>query len=173
MEAAASKPLMGICVGMQMLLDHSDEQDTPGLGLIPGVVRRFELTGRRQPDGSRFKVPQMGWNQVHQQAHEGALHPIWAGVPDASYFYFVHSYHASPSDPRHTAALTDYGDRFTCAVARDNIFATQFKALHAAGDQAQAGCVLLVAVVQQHLHAHAHTHQGLVGGSMQHGVAQA
>ena len=126
LHAAAHKPLMGICVGMQMLLDHSDEQDTPGLGLIPGVVRRFELTGRRQPDGSRFKVPQMGWNQVHQQAHEGALHPIWAGVPDASYFYFVHSYHAAPSDPRHTAALTDYGDRFTCAVARDNIFATQF-----------------------------------------------
>ena len=126
LHAAAHKPLMGICVGMQMLLDHSDEQDTPGLGLIPGVVRRFELTGRRQPDGSRFKVPQMGWNQVHQQAHEGALHPIWAGVPDASYFYFVHSYHAAPSDPRHTAALTDYGDCFTCAVARDNIFATQF-----------------------------------------------
>ena len=126
LHAAAHKPLMGICVGMQMLLDHSDEQDTPGLGLIPGVVRRFELDGRLQPDGSRFKVPQMGWNQVHQQAHEGALHPIWAGVPDASYFYFVHSYHAAPSDPRHTAALTDYGDRFTCAVARDNIFATQF-----------------------------------------------
>ena len=126
LHAAAHKPLMGICVGMQMLLDHSDEQDTPGLGLIPGVVRRFELAGRLQPDGSRFKVPQMGWNQVHQQAHEGALHPIWAGVPDASYFYFVHSYHAAPSDPRHTAALTDYGDRFTCAVARDNIFATQF-----------------------------------------------
>ena len=126
LHAAAHKPLMGICVGMQMLLDHSDEQDTPGLGLIPGVVRRFELAGRLQPDGSRFKVPQMGWNQVHQQAHEGALHPIWAGVPDASYFYFVHSYHAAPSDPRHTAALTDYGDCFTCAVARDNIFATQF-----------------------------------------------
>ena len=126
LHAAAHKPLMGICVGMQMLLDHSDEQDTPGLGLIPGVVRRFELAGRLQPDGSRFKVPQMGWNQVHQQAHDGALHPIWAGVPDASYFYFVHSYHAAPSDPRHTAALTDYGDRFTCAVARDNIFATQF-----------------------------------------------
>ena len=126
LHAATHKPLMGICVGMQMLLDHSDEQDTPGLGLIPGVVRRFELAGRLQPDGSRFKVPQMGWNQVHQQAHDGAVHPIWAGVPDASYFYFVHSYHAAPSDPRHTAALTDYGDRFTCAVARDNIFATQF-----------------------------------------------
>ena len=126
LDAAARKPLMGICVGMQMLLDHSDEQDTPGLGLIPGTVRRFELTGRLQPDGSRYKVPQMGWNRVQPQAHGGALHPIWAGVPEGSYFYFVHSYHAAPSDPRHTAGSTDYGGRFTCAVARDNIFATQF-----------------------------------------------
>ena len=126
LHAAAHKPLMGICVGMQMLLDHSEEQDTPGLGLIPGEVKRFRLDGRLQPDGSRYKVPQMGWNQVQPQAHGGALHPIWSGVPEASYFYFVHSYHAVPSDPRHTAATTDYGDRFTCAVARDNIFATQF-----------------------------------------------
>ena len=126
LHAAAHKPLMGVCVGMQMLLNHSDEQDTPGLGLVAGHVRRFALEGRLQPDGSRYKVPQMGWNQVQPQAQGGALHPIWAGVPEASYFYFVHSYHAAPSDPRHTAATTDYGDRFTCAVARDNIFATQF-----------------------------------------------
>jgi len=129
LEAAASKPLMGVCVGMQMLLDHSEEQDTPGLGLIPGRVRRFRLEGRTQPDGSRYKVPQMGWNQVQQQAqdwHGGAVHPVWAGVPDGSWFYFVHSYYAAPSDPRHSAGLTEYGERFTCAVARDNIFATQF-----------------------------------------------
>ena len=126
LHAAANKPLMGICVGMQMLLDHSEEQDTPGLGLIPGVVKRFRLDGRLQPDGSRYKVPQMGWNQVQPQAQGGALHPIWAGVAEASYFYFVHSYHVAPSEARHTAATTDYGDRFTCAVARDNIFATQF-----------------------------------------------
>jgi len=129
LEAAASKPLMGVCVGMQMLLDHSEEQDTPGLGLIPGRVRRFRLDGRTQPDASRYKVPQMGWNQVQQQAqdwHGGAVHPVWAGVPDGSWFYFVHSYYAAPSDPRHSAGLTEYGDRFTCAVARDNIFATQF-----------------------------------------------
>jgi glutamine amidotransferase len=126
LEAAASKPLMGICVGMQMLLDHSEEQDTPGLGLIPGQVRRFQLHGRLQPDGSRFKVPQMGWNQVFAQAHQGALHPVWAGVPRGSWFYFVHSFYAAPSDPRHTAGITDYGERFTCAMARDNIFATQF-----------------------------------------------
>ena len=121
LEAAAAKPLMGVCVGMQMLLDHSEEQDTPGLGLIPGRVRRFRLDGRLQPDGSRYKVPQMGWNRVLQKPH-----PLWAGVPDGSWFYFVHSYFADPVNPAHTAGESDYGDRFTCAVARDNIFATQF-----------------------------------------------
>jgi len=121
LHAAAHKPLLGVCVGMQMLLDHSEEQDTPGLGLIPGRVLRFRLEGRLQPDGSRYKVPQMGWNRVRQQPHA-----LWQGVPDDSWFYFVHSYHVAPSDPRHTAGDTDYGARFTCAVARDNIFATQF-----------------------------------------------
>ena len=122
LDAAARKPLMGVCVGMQMLLDHSEEQDTPGLGLIPGIVKRFQLEGQIQPDGSRYKVPQMGWNRVMQTAP----HPMWAGVPDESWFYFVHSFYAAPSDARHTAGETDYGARFTCAVARDNIFATQF-----------------------------------------------
>ena len=83
-----------------------------------------------QPDGSRYKVPQMGWNTVHQARHEGIWggqpHPVWAGIPDNSYFYFVHSYHAVVTDPRHSAGETEYGVRFTCAVARDNIFATQF-----------------------------------------------
>ena len=127
LEAVAQgKPLMGVCVGMQMLLEHSEEQDTPGLGLIPGQVRRFRLEGRLQPDGSRYKVPQMGWNQVRQEAPSGRVHPIWAGVPDDAYFYFVHSFYAAPSDVRHSAGTAEYGDRFTCAVARDNIFATQF-----------------------------------------------
>ncbi len=121
LHAAANKPLLGVCVGMQMLLDHSDEQDTPGLGLIPGRVKRFELDGRLQPDGSRFKVPQMGWNRVHQSPH-----PLWQGVADGAWFYFVHSYYAAPEQSAHTAGETDYGGRFTCAVARDNIFATQF-----------------------------------------------
>ena len=121
LEAAASKPLMGVCVGMQMLLDHSEEQDTPGLGLIPGRVKRFQLGGRLQPDGSRYKVPQMGWNRVAQRPH-----PLWQGVPDDSWFYFVHSYYADPTNPVHGVGHSDYGDRFTCAVARDNIFATQF-----------------------------------------------
>ena len=83
---------------------------------------RFELAGRLQPDGSRFKVPQMGWNQVRQ----AQPHPMWAGIADDSYFYFVHSYYARPSDARHSAGEADYGARFTAAVARDNIFATQF-----------------------------------------------
>jgi glutamine amidotransferase len=122
LHAAANKPLMGVCVGMQMLLTHSEEQDTPGLDLIPGTVRRFRLEGRLQPDGSRYKVPQMGWNRVRQ----ARPHPVWAGVPDDSWFYFVHSYHADPRDAAHSAGLTDYGLSFTCALARDNIFATQF-----------------------------------------------
>lgn len=125
LEAAASKPLFGVCVGMQMLLDHSAEGPnggTPGLGLIPGEVVKFELGGRLQADGSRYKVPQMGWNQVFQ----AQPHPIWGGVPDAAWFYFVHSFYAQPSDARHSAGETEYGGRFTAAIARDNIFATQF-----------------------------------------------
>lgn len=123
LRAAGSKPLLGVCVGMQMLLDHSEEQDTPGLGLIPGRALRFRLEGRWQSDGSRFKLPQMGWNQVHQRDR---AHPMWRDIPDASWFYFLHSYYARPSDECHSAASADYGGSFTCALARDNIFATQF-----------------------------------------------
>jgi glutamine amidotransferase len=128
MHAAAHKPLMGVCVGMQMLLDHSEELDTPCLGLIPGEVVKFDLAGQLQADGSRFKVPQMGWNRVWQTGGQDAAtrHPVWGDVPDGSYFYFVHSYYARPSDARHSAGETDYGQRFSCAIARDNIFATQF-----------------------------------------------
>lgn len=125
MHAAAHKPLMGVCVGMQMLLNHSEELDTPCLGLIPGEVVKFDLVGQTQPDGSRYKVPQMGWNQVWRSA-EAAHHPVWGEVPDGSYFYFVHSYYTRPSDTRHSAGETDYGQRFSSAIARDNIFATQF-----------------------------------------------
>jgi glutamine amidotransferase len=126
LEAAASKPLFGVCVGMQMLLDHSEEGNTPGLGLIHGKVIKFDLVGQLQPDGSRYKVPQMGWNQVYPSDAGGARHPIWGDVPDASYFYFVHSFFAIPSDARHSAGQTDYGQHFSSAIARDNIFATQF-----------------------------------------------
>lgn len=130
LHAAANKPLFGVCVGMQMLLTHSEEGvpgdggvGTKGLNLIPGEVIRFDLAGRIQPDGSRYKVPQMGWNQVYQSS---PAHPVWAGVPDGAYFYFVHSFYAHPSDARHTAGEAEYGTRFTAAIARDNIFATQF-----------------------------------------------
>lgn len=122
LHAAANKPLMGVCVGMQMLLDSSEEQETPGLGLIPGRVHRFRLEGQLQPDGSRYKVPQMGWNRVGQARQ----HQLWQGIPDQAWFYFVHSYFAQPSDPCHTVGETIYGQGFTSAVARDNIFATQF-----------------------------------------------
>lgn len=129
LEAASCKPMFGVCVGMQMLLDQSHEGRkespgmlTPGLGLIHGEVLKFELDGQIQADKSRFKVPQMGWNQV-MQVYD---HPIWAGVPNASYFYFVHSFYAQPSDARHIVGETDYGKRFSAAIARDNIFATQF-----------------------------------------------
>ncbi|WCM89404.1 imidazole glycerol phosphate synthase subunit HisH [Acidovorax sp. NCPPB 3576] len=127
LEAAASKPMFGVCVGMQMLLDRSAEGDTPGLSLIHGEVLKFDLAGRHQPDGSRYKVPQMGWNRVGQVRHGGgAVHPVWAGVPDQSYFYFVHSFYARPLDAAHCAGEADYGGPFAAAIARDNIFATQF-----------------------------------------------
>ncbi len=126
LDAAARKPLLGVCVGMQMLLSRSEEgplgEGTPGLSLIPGEVIRFQLDGQLQPDGSRYKVPQMGWNQVIQARQ----HPLWADVPDGASFYFVHSFYARPTDPRHSLGETDYGQRFTCALGRDNIFATQF-----------------------------------------------
>jgi glutamine amidotransferase len=124
-QAAATKPLFGVCVGMQMLLEHSEEQDTPGLALIPGRVRRFRLEGLVQPDGSRYKVPQMGWNRVHRTG-AAAHHPLWQGIADGSWFYFVHSFYAAPAEARSSAGETEYGLRFTSALARDNIFATQF-----------------------------------------------
>lgn len=122
LEASRSKPLLGVCVGEQMLFDWSDEGDTPGLGLLPGKVKRFDLANALQEDGSRFKVPQMGWNRVRQTVS----HPIWNGIADNSYFYFVHSYYAMPAERAHTLGETSYGDVFSCAVGRDNIFATQF-----------------------------------------------
>ncbi|MEO7494704.1 MAG: imidazole glycerol phosphate synthase subunit HisH [Massilia sp.] len=122
LRAFASRPVMGVCVGEQMLFERSEEGDTPGLGLVPGKVVRFDLAGRLQADGSRFKVPQMGWNRVRQLRG----HPIWDGIADNSYFYFVHSYYAVPDDSAHALGETDYGAPFCCAVARDNIVATQF-----------------------------------------------
>ena len=125
LHAAAHKPLFGVCVGMQMLLDRSEEGPTDGLGLIPGEVVRFRLEGRLQADGSRFKVPQMGWNPVFHTLCR-PVHPLWAGIRDGSYFYFVHSFYARPAQALLCVGEADYGGRFAAAIARDNIFATQF-----------------------------------------------
>ena len=129
LKASKNKPLLGVCVGEQMLFDQSAEVRateknpwTPCLGLIPGEVRRFELAGKTQPDGSAYKVPHIGWNQVRQDSK----HPLWKGIPDITSFYFVHSYYAVPQRKEDIAGSTEYGDWFTSAVARDNIFATQF-----------------------------------------------
>ncbi|MFN4115537.1 MAG: imidazole glycerol phosphate synthase subunit HisH [Inhella sp.] len=129
-EVARGKPLMGVCVGMQMLLEHSEEQDTAGLGLFQGEVRRFRLEGRLQPDGSRYKVPQMGWNRVDIVRP----HPLWDGIASGSHFYFVHSYYAEPAQPEDIAASADYGASFACAITRANIFATQFHPEKSAAD---------------------------------------
>ncbi len=122
LRAAASKPLFGVCVGEQMLFDWSAEGDTPGLGVMPGKVVRFPEAAMRQPDGSRLKVPHMGWNRVRQVR----AHPLWQGIPDGAHFYFVHSFFAQPADASLSTGSTEHGVAFTCAVARDNIFATQF-----------------------------------------------
>jgi glutamine amidotransferase len=123
LRAMKTRPVMGVCVGEQMLFDTSEENEgTPGLGLLPGKVVRFQLDGKLQADGSRFKVPQMGWNRVRQVR----AHPLWEGVEDGAWFYFVHSYYAQPDNPQDTIGEADYGGLYCCAVARDNIVATQF-----------------------------------------------
>lgn len=112
--AAQKKPFLGLCIGVQMLFEHGEEGDTPGLGLLPGRVPRLSAPG--------LEIPHMGWNEVIQERP----HPLWQGIPDRSRFYFVHSYYPAPRDPSLTAATCIYGVPFTCAVARDNIFAVQF-----------------------------------------------
>ena len=113
-EAAGSKPFLGICIGLQMLFERGEEGDTAGLGLLPGRVPRFKPTG--------LKIPHMGWNEVMQERP----HALWNGIADRSRFYFVHSYYPEPADRSMTAGICAYGISFTCAVARDNIFAVQF-----------------------------------------------
>lgn len=129
-EAARKRPLLGVCLGMQVLLERSDENGGVNcLGLIPGSVVRFpdpppeqEPAAPEAPPAERLKVPHMGWNQVSQ----ARPHPVWEGVPDNSWFYFVHSYHAAPQNLAHVLGLTDYGRSFASAVARDNIIGFQF-----------------------------------------------
>jgi glutamine amidotransferase len=119
-QAAASRPFLGMCIGQQALFDVSEEGDTPGLGVIRGRVVGFPRS--RERIGAGFKVPHMGWNEVWQRQ----AHPLWQGITDGSRFYFVHSYYCEPAEPSFTAGETRYPDAFTSAIARDNIFATQF-----------------------------------------------
>jgi imidazole glycerol-phosphate synthase subunit HisH len=119
-DAAQSKPLLAVCIGEQMLFERSEEGDTPGLGLFSGDVVRF-LPDMRGLNG-RLKVPHMGWNRVRQSQ----AHALWNGIDDQSWFYFVHSYYVAPREKEVITGETTYGGTFTCAVARDNIFATQF-----------------------------------------------
>lgn len=121
-EGAKTKPLMGVCVGEQMLFGAAEEGDSHGLGWLAGRVVRFELNDAVDANGARLKVPHMGWNRVKQTRS----HVLWAGVPDDAYFYFVHSYFVQPEDDGITVGTSVYGSEFTCAVAADNIFATQF-----------------------------------------------
>ena len=115
-QAAAEKPFFGVCVGMQMLFDRSEEGDTAGLGIFPGTVKRF------RPADHALKVPHMGWNEVNQ----AAPHALWQDISSGERFYYVHSYYCEPSDSSDTTATTNYSGRFTAAIARANIFATQF-----------------------------------------------
>lgn len=133
--AAASKPFLGICIGEQMLFDHSEEGDVPGLGIFAGEVVRFRDEQMVAADGGRLKVPHVGWNEVWQSG----THPLWEGIPDGERFYFVHSYYVQPADATVVAAQTDYGVRFTSAVGKANIFAVQFHP----EKSAQAGLCLL------------------------------
>ncbi len=134
-DSAKNKPFFGICIGMQLLFDHSEEGDTAGLGLLKGDVKHFASDQMFDEKGNKLKVPHIGWNQVYQLQ----LHPLWVGVADATRFYHVHSYYVAPQDNTVTAGVTEYPSRFTSAIAHDNIFATQFHV----EKSAQAGLQLL------------------------------
>ena len=116
-EAAKQKPFLGICLGLQMLLEKSEEGDVNGFGLLPGIVKRF------QPNqNERIKIPHMGWNKVDVLNP----HPMWNKISSASRFYFVHSFYAEVKDKSLVMATSSHGEKFTCAIAKDNIFAVQF-----------------------------------------------
>jgi glutamine amidotransferase len=121
-EAARTRPFLGICIGLQMLFERSDEGGVAGLALLRGTVRRFPGEAMVDSAGRRLKVPHMGWNRVRQVGP----HPLWSGIEDGERFYFVHSYFPEVQEPAVVRGTTDYGVSFTCAAARDNIFAVQF-----------------------------------------------
>jgi glutamine amidotransferase len=122
-ESAATKPFLGICLGMQALLEFSEENNgTQGLGILPGRVAGFPVPFIDVANDERLKVPHMGWNEVHQTR----AHPLWADIAQDSRFYFVHSYYAVPANAEQVAGTAHYGRDITVALARDNIFAVQF-----------------------------------------------
>jgi imidazole glycerol-phosphate synthase subunit HisH len=121
-ECILNKPFLGICLGLQSLMDHSEEDGgVNGLGVLPGNVVRFK-DDVKDEEGNAYKVPSMGWNQVYQTRS----HPLWEGIQDGSRFYFVHSYYVKPELESDIAGSTDYICRYTSAAARDNLFAVQF-----------------------------------------------
>jgi len=122
LDAARARPFLGICIGLQMLFERSDEGGVVGLALLPGTVRRFPGQAMVDSGGRKLKVPHMGWNEVRQTGP----HVLWSGIEDGSRFYFVHSYFPQAGEAMLVRGTTDYGVPFTCAVARDNIFAVQF-----------------------------------------------
>lgn len=122
LKASTSKPFLGICIGLQMLFERSDEGNVTGLGVFRGQVRRFSRENATDASGARLKIPHMGWNRVRR----AKPHPIWDGVADESRFYFVHSYYVVAPESDLVAATSEYPTPFVCAIARDNIFAVQF-----------------------------------------------
>jgi glutamine amidotransferase len=121
-DAAATKPFLGICIGLQLLFDHSEEGDAAGLGILSGNVKRFSANEMHDETGNKLKVPHMGWNQVYQTKP----HPLWKDIIDGARFYYVHSYYVQPQDENLIAGVTEYPKRFTGAIAHQNIFAVQF-----------------------------------------------
>jgi len=121
LSAARQQPFLGICMGMQVLIEHSEEnQGTSCLGIFDGQVRYFG-DGHQDQSGVKLKVPHMGWNRVTQTRS----HPLWHSIDDGSRFYFVHSYYLDEQDSTLVAGITDYGFSFTSVIAKDNLFALQ------------------------------------------------